>query len=149
MAGIGETGFSFTGTDAMRRRIALAGQTIRERLAAALYAEAQAIMRDSKDRFVPVDEGVLRASGGVDLPQFKGREISVRLYFGGAASAYAAAVHEHPSVYSPPSWRGKAVQFHPEGRGPKYLWTPMKLRMRGMAGRISARIFAGSGGQQP
>jgi hypothetical protein len=56
--------------------------------------------------------------------------LRVELVFGGVTAAYAVAVHEHLSQFSPPSWvaaegAGNRVQFHPSGRGPKYLERPM------------------------
>jgi len=112
---------------------------------AALVAEAEAIMADSKEHFVPVDEGVLRGSGHVTPPEQRGSEIVVTLAYGGAASAYALAVHEHPSAHSPRSWQaaeaaGHGVHFSPAGTGPGYLEIPVSLAADGLADRIAARI---------
>ena len=83
-------------------------------------------MRESRDRFVPVDTGALQRSGMVDRPERHGDEIQVKLSYGGAAQAYALAVHEYPSAHSPRSWRG-GVRWSKPGTGPKYLETPLKI----------------------
>lgn len=94
-------------------------------IGAALYRRGQAIMADSKENYVPVDLGPLKASGKVHRPQYAGRRVTVELSYGDAAAAYALAVHEHPSKHSPPSWQGVQVQFSPSGTGPKYLEKPL------------------------
>lgn len=92
---------------------------------AALYRQAQKIMANSKERYVPVDLGTLKSSGKVHPPQYVGRSVSVELSYGDAASAYALAIHEHPSKHSPPSWQGVQVKFSPSGTGVKYLERPL------------------------
>lgn len=94
-------------------------------IGAALYRRAQKIMADSKEHYVPVDLGPLKSSGHVNPPSYVGRTVTVELTYGDAASAYALAVHEHPSKYSPPSWQGAQVTFSPSGTGPKYLEKPL------------------------
>jgi len=119
-------GSGMKGGDAMTanlRRIATKfGTTV---IGAALYRQAQKIMADSKEHYVPVDLGALKSSGKVGRPVYEGRKVYVELSYGDAASAYALAVHEHPSKYSPPSWQGTVVQFSPSGTGPKYLERPL------------------------
>ena len=62
--------------------------------------------------------------------------------FGGAAAAYAQAVHEHPSSSSPPSWKGKIIKFRGgRQRGVKYLERPMRFHSIGMAGRIARGVL--------
>lgn len=129
-----------------------------DRAKTALRGEAETIMTRSKREFVPVDEGTLRSSGHVQDPVRRGKEVSVTMAYGGAASPYALAVHEHPSKFSPPSWEGKGVTggvqgrdaqgrftsgrvtFNPEGRGPKYLERPFRQQQKGMAQRLAAKI---------
>lgn len=91
----------------------------------ALYRQAQLIMADSKEHYVPVDLGPLQSSGKVHPPTYFGRTVSVELSYGDAAAAYALAIHEHPSKHSPPSWQGVSVKFSPSGTGPKYLEKPL------------------------
>lgn len=150
--------FEFKGIEKMSGKLKKIAANHPDRVAAALRIEGELIMTDSKRNYVPVDLGVLRSSGHVG-PVTRGgkmgREMSITLSYGGAASAYALAVHEHPSPHSPPSWRkgklgGKGggrtgvrlggVVFNPRGRGPKYLEKPLKKALRGMAARVAKRI---------
>jgi len=109
-------------------------------LGAALYQEGQEIMSDSKENYVPVDLSTLKTSGHVELPEIKSTSITVTMGYGGAASEYALAVHETPSRYDPPSWRGKTVHFNVGG--PKYLEIPLNTAARTMAGRLAKRASA-------
>lgn len=113
-------------------------------IAREIYRLNNEIMTDAKQNYVPVEEvgpaggikGLLRASGTVEKPIIHGDgSVSCRMFFGGAASAYALAVHEHLSEYSPPSWQkaeasGRGVHFHPDGHGPKYLERPVAAHTR-------------------
>ena len=60
-----------------------------------LFRQAHMIMRESKRYFVPVDDGVLRASGHVEKPKWDGDGLSVNFGYGGAASAYAMVQHQN------------------------------------------------------
>lgn len=97
-----------------------------DRVAAAIYREAQIEMTESKRR-VPVKTGVLRASGFVAEPERHGRNISVTLSYGGAADAYAIIVHENPDA------------FHKNGQW-KYLESVLNESRPYMLGRIAKRI---------
>lgn len=129
----------------LSRRFGVAVSAIRAAAPGALYEEGLAIMADSQSNYVPVDEGVLRASGHVTPPQTMGDETTVTLSFGGAAAPYAIAVHEHLGEHSPRSWRvaeaaGRPVQFHPSDRGPKYLERPLLKAQEGFVSRLAERI---------
>ena len=125
----------------MQRRLERMGERMPNQVERALYLEAELIMTDSKQRYVPVDLGTLRSSGHVQRPVRNGREISVSMVYGGPAAAYALAIHEHPSDASPPSWRGKpTLDFSVPGTGTKYLERPMNAALNGMAERIARRI---------
>jgi hypothetical protein len=130
------------GAKTMQKKLQQLARRAPDQIGRALRQEAEAIMTRSKREFVPVDLGVLRSSGHVQDVQRSGRDVSVTLAFGGAAEAYALAVHEHPSEHSPPSWGGD-VSFSPGGRGPKYLERPMREAIPGMADRIGERVLAG------
>jgi hypothetical protein len=130
----------------------------------ALRLEAEGIMRESKDKFVPIDLGALKSSGKVEPVKITGSEISVLLAFGDSSAPYALAVHEHPSEHSPPTWRGHGVgspvkplfawmpsatlskaygagiNWSKPGTGAKYLEKPMVTAIEGMASRIAARV---------
>lgn len=112
-----------------------------DRIVRAVYRRAEAIMTRSKQEFVPVDKGILRNSGHVNTVQRQGRIVSVTMAYGGAAKAYAIAVHEHLSQHSPRSWRAaRAVVFSPAGRGPKYLERPLFEALRTMAADLAADL---------
>jgi hypothetical protein len=117
-----------------------------DRVAAAMYVEAQHIMTEAKRR-CPVSPhgGTLRASGMVSEPERSGERISVTLSFGGAASDYAIAVHEHLSEHSPPSWvtaeeKGDGVHWSVSGTGPKFLEGPINEAMPSMAARLADKV---------
>ena len=86
---------------------------------------------------VPVDLGTLMGSGNVDNVKRTRDRVSVEMGYGGAAAAYALAVHEHPSSHSPRSWSGGVV--FSKG-GPKYLERPALAAARGMAGRLARKL---------
>lgn len=82
------------------------------------------VMTVAKRDFVPVDLGALRDTGFTMPPKRgPGRLITVELVFGGPSTPYAIAVHEHPSIFDPPSWKGNVVNFNVGG--PKYLERPL------------------------
>ena len=126
-------GMKLKGLDKMEAKIERIARNIPNEAARVLYLRCEHVMTRSKQEFVPVAEvrgGTLRASGHVWPPEIHGRKITCTMSYGGPADAYAVAIHEHLSQYSPPSWQkamteGDGVQFHPEGRGPKYLEIPL------------------------
>lgn len=98
--------------------------------AKALYEEAQEAFVLSQ-ALVPVDMGVLRASGVVHAPVFAGTKAMVMITYGGAASSYAIYVHELPpsrARHAPPTRY-------------KYLEYPVKRYSRDMAARMTARVL--------
>jgi len=134
------------GVKEMERTLKEIARQFPDRVAAAIYTEAQIVMTESKRRCpVAPGGGTLRASGKVHEPVRRGRNISVMMSYGGAASAYAIAVHETPSDYDPPSWRmmydqGGEIDWTSEGTGPKFLEGPINEAMPEMAARIGQRI---------
>jgi len=115
-------------------------ETTKAKVVAALTAEAKEILTDSKEHYVPVDEGDLMRSGRVEKVKRDGKVTHVTIKYGGAGVPHAVAVHEHPSASSPPSWQGKRVRFHPAGRGPKYLERPIRKASSGMLNRLAKRL---------
>jgi hypothetical protein len=106
----------------------LAGDIQRE-LAAVLYQEGEGLITEAKQE-VPVDTGVLRASGYVRWPEYQGSTVTVQVGFGGAAAPYALLVHENlESRHNPPT---KA----------KYLEDPFNRRLRGLDERVGAKLEA-------
>lgn len=97
-----------------------------DRVAAALYREAEIEMTESKRR-CPVKYGTLRASGMVSLPVQTGKTISVTLSYGGAAEKYAVIVHENLEA------------IHPIGQA-KFLESVLNESAPFMAERVSRRV---------
>ena len=135
------------GADALVKTLAALAKGTPAMAGKALYREAERIMTDSKANYVPVapDGGKLRASGLVQPQNVTAGGASVTMGYGGAAAAYALAVHEHLSMHSPPSWimaewQGTGVHWHLPGRGPKYLELPFNAARKGMDTRLAAAI---------
>lgn len=97
-----------------------------DRVAAALYQEAQIELTESKRR-VPVDTGTLRASGQVSRPERRGSKVTVTISFGGAADRYALIVHEDLEA------------FHKVGQA-KYLESVLNESAPYMAERLARRL---------
>ena len=117
-----------------------------DRVAAALYQIAQQIMTEAKRRCpVASGGGILRASGIVSKPVRNGRQISVTMSFGGAASAYAIAVHETISEHDPPSWtimyeHGGLIQWTSRGTGDHFLSSAIDEQMAVMPTLLAAML---------
>ncbi len=105
--------------------------------ARALYEEAQEAFAISQT-LVPVDMGVLRASGQVHFPVMSGTKAMVMITYGGAAAPYAIYVHEIPPN-SGGRW-GTGNKHAPPTRY-KYLEYPVKRYSRDMAARMTARVL--------
>lgn len=78
-----------TGTKELMRALARAGDRAEHAAKAALYQEAERVMAQSKQEAPVGVDGVLRASGFVELPKPAPRGWRVTLGYGGAAKAYA------------------------------------------------------------
>ena len=110
-------------------------------MAKALTVEANLIMTEAKRRTpVAPDGGTLRNSGHVKDAVIMPKSASITMGFGGAASAYALAVHEHPSEYSPPSWEGKIINWNAYGSGPKFLESAVNDAVPGFGQRIRRHL---------
>lgn len=94
-----------------------------------LFKEGEGVMAMSKEAFVPVDQGPLRASGHVDDPVVLGDEVSVTLGYGNSAVEYAVIVHEDLNA------------FHPGGGQAKYLEKPLKMALPGVKKRMSGAMI--------
>ena len=128
--------FTMEGLDKLTKRLDKSGKLSPQAMAGPLKLEAELIMTKAK-RLTPVDLGTLRSSGHVKKPVVTRKTAKVLLGFGGAASAYALAVHEHPSRHSPSSWRG-GVSF--TSGGPKYLERPVKEARKGFGRRVARHL---------
>ena len=91
----------------------------------ALYAEAEAVMADSKENYVPVDTGALRSSGFVSQPRIESGSVTVDMGFN---TPYAIQVHEDLTAY------------HPHGEA-KYLSKPLLKAAKGLMVRIAKRML--------
>lgn len=136
---MGDFGSSITGLAEAQARLRKAKSDTEDRLRAALAEEANAVLTAAQAS-VPVDKGELRDSGTVSAVEVEGSVVSVTVGFGsGPSAAYAAAVHETPSAYDPPSWRKTPPHFRIGG--PKFLERPIKEASAGLADRIAAKLF--------
>lgn len=111
------------GTAQFRSWLRSADREVRQAVAAELYREGQETMAASKP-LVPVDMGVLRASGTVFRPEFDGNRVSVTIGYGGAASDYALVQHER-------------LDYHHDVGQAKYLEQPARARAAGFGRRVS------------
>ena len=151
------------GSREMTEAIAKAGDRALEGVKAALYREAERVMAASKQEAPVGVDAVLRGSGFVEPPRFTEKKLQVRLGYGGAAKAYAAAVHEgRKRGKMPPShalipWVRKklgvpedeaasvaflvARKIRDVGTKPtKFLERPLMDAIPGMAGRMAETI---------
>lgn len=103
-----------------------------------LFESAENIMAISKEQYVPVETGTLRASGFVQPPDITGKSVSVYLGYGGAAAPYALAVHENPRA-------GKTGGISPSGKkykrwaavgGWKYIETPLNENIGNLISKL-------------
>lgn len=133
--------FSLDGVDEVFARATVELARVRAAAMTALGDEGEAIMTRSKEEFVPVDEGILRASGTVKYIEHGTQEV-VELAYGGAAAPYALSVHENPRA-------GKTGGITPSGYQRetwatvgqwKYLEQPFLESASGMLERLVARI---------
>ncbi len=139
------TELTLRGGPELVRALQALGERGKQAGAGALFREAERIMTRSKEEFVPVDDSPLKNSGHVEMPEITGDLITVTMGYGGAAVAYALAVHEHLSEHSPASWEkaeaaGHPVTFHPTGHGPKYLELPLNDARSGFDARVAADL---------
>ena len=91
--------------------------------AAAAYQEATNIMAEAKP-LCPVDNGFLKASGHVRMPEIDGARVTVTMGFGGVAEAYALVQHEN-------------LDFHHNVGQAKFLEQPFAAAKSGLAGRMA------------
>ena len=89
--------------------------------------EGERIMTVSKDE-VPVDIGILKASGIVDRPIVEKNKVTVKLGYGGMAKAYARVQHERQDFVH--KGQGKA----------HYLKDPTNAAKKGFGVRISREL---------
>ena len=130
------------GVEAMIAKLQRIGDNVPVAMGEAMYLEAERIMAESKEEYVPVVTGALRASGHVRPPVTVDKTVMVVLGYGGPAVAYAREVHENPRA-------GKTGGISPSGQRYtrwsrvgqwKYLQRPLELAVRGLSQRIGRTI---------
>lgn len=104
------------------------GEKGQKAMGAALWREGVKIMNAAK-ALTPVQTGVLKTSGLVQLPEITNDGVSVTLGFGGAASEYAEVQHEEASYYHKPP-----TQY-------KYLEQPLLEASQDMGFRIAKELW--------
>ena len=151
------------GGEALRDALRRAGALGIQALARGLRREAEAIMTDSKEHYVPTNISTLKTSGFVQPVQVSATGVTVTLGYGGAAQAYALYVHEgigpavgRPAFMPPVKALIPWVLRHgmPEeaafpiaraigrrGLAPtKYLERPLLAAVRGMGERLATGV---------
>lgn len=89
-----EVSVSAVGQDAAITDLMRMANEAPEAIGGALYRRGNEVMADSQENYVPVDEGPLRASGHVELPEIDGDDVSVLIGYGGSTVDYAFVQHE-------------------------------------------------------
>ena len=115
------------GLEELRKKMAASAPRAAKDLGRGLFTEGNKIMTTSKQSFVPVDQGVLRASGHVKPPVVSRTGASVNLGYGGAASAYALVQHERTDY------------AHTVGQA-KYLEIPVRQAAAGFGERVAREL---------
>ena len=89
--------------------------------------------------------GALRDSGRITTRR-KGKTMSGSVIFGSPTVPYAAAVHEHLSTHSPPTWLAKInIDWTQPGTGPKFLEKAFRGKKRTMADDIAKSLHLQTG----
>ena len=93
----------------------------------AMFAEATTVLNESK-KIVPVDLGTLKRSGEVEPPKVDSSGVEVSITYGGAASEYAAIVHEDMTAR------------HKNGQSAKYLEKPFMAHRNKFVRNVTERV---------
>lgn len=138
---IGNVSFEYKGEAVVLTRLELLTKLLPPKIAATLFQQCEIVMTDSNTNYVPVRDGILRASGFVKRPVIEPGKISVTLGYGGAAKAYAAVQHEnldykHPAKDNP---GGQAGQ-------PKYLERPLLMHAGEIMQAVGATVWQAAQG---
>ena len=149
MPEVGGIGIAITGMEEVEKKLDTSSKNIIQEAAKELHLSGEKVMGDSKENYVPVATGSLRASGWVKLPEVKMNEVIIELGFGGPAAPYALVTHENPRA-------GKTEGVSPQGhKYPrtqagkptwathgewKYLETPLKKHQRDIEKNLFDKI---------
>lgn len=145
--------FSLRGFDSLERRLRDIPREIRDNARDALREEGEEIVTLARE-IVPVESGDLRDSirveeSGTGLSQGRdeggrfteGADVSISIVAGGEGLEHSVAVHENPSEYDPPTWKGKQIKWTKPGTGPKFIERPLRERSKGLASRVAGKVF--------
>ncbi len=140
-------GIVFTGDGAMATRIGKIVTALPLLYNTVMHGEAENILADSQDNYVPVETDKLRDSGEIVLIPLSGSKVvQAVVQFGRTmpSRAYALAIHEYPSRFSPPTWKsGVTIQWTKSGTGPQYLAKPLRKARAKMSIRVAAKLKVG------
>lgn len=125
------------GAELLRKLRALGPLAMRT-AAGSLYRSAESIMTTSKDRYVPVDTGNLKASGHVQQPEIDGDTVVVVMGFGGPAGGRPTQRHSEDVGYAVAVHENRDAR-HPVGQW-KYLETPLKAAVPDIERELKASI---------
>ena len=114
------------GVDQLVRNLQRIAARVPEEGGAALLAEAEIAMKESRSR-TPVDEGDLRDSHEVIGPEVRGGVIAVIIRAGGPKAPHGAVVHEDLGAH------------HDDGRA-KFLESAVLEKRLSLGGRLARRI---------
>jgi hypothetical protein len=129
------------GKDGLLKRFLELADAVRPAVARALAEEARALFEASQ-ALVPVDQGPLKASGQIGLPQWTEDHAEAEVSYGSAAIRYAWSVHENPRS-------GKTGGISPSGRRYKtwaktgtwkFLEQPATERAKDFESRLTAEV---------
>lgn len=102
-----------------------------DELKQAVTGTAQTVLKESQ-RIVPVDKGTLKASGQVKEPKVDADGIEVEITYGGAASKYAAIVHEDMSARHKDGQTAKYLEIPAEAAAPTFVRSVMQRYARNL-----------------
>jgi len=135
--------FTLSGADILARKLDEIKLELRTKLDAAMGEEADAILADAQENYVPEDSGDLKDSGVVTESKIVTLDgpIEYGISFGDdKTAAYAISVHEYPSEHDPRSWKAAKDGVHFRKGGPKYLEIPFRKAESGMLERIASKV---------
>lgn len=124
------------GVGAMQGRLAVVRSKLVDESRQSVRAEGKTVFAETLRR-VPLDKGDLKGTGRIKDAQAKGFNVGVEIIYDGPQ---ALAIHEHESPASPPSWKGKKLNFTTAGTGVQYVGGPLREATSGMSNRIAGRI---------
>ena len=131
----------FTGIEGVQAKLEQLALKLPGAYEAALFEVGHDIKNQSVE-LVPVKHRTLANAAFVNDPEGEGLGAAVTIGYGGAASAYAIAVHETPSKYDPPSWKGKGgnLNWSKPGTGPKFLERPFLKESKQLGPTVVKKI---------